>query len=475
MNTFSQAVTARKNSAMTRTTNGMRTPVSTNSAVLDLFGKIGSARKVDLTKEFAAAFAENEDQAIRVLLWARDIRGGAGERETFRKLLQAIERLNPALANRLMPKIPLLGRADDLFSYQDPLNRKSAIEFYAHCLMAGEGLFFKWAPREKSTKRKIAYELRNALGMSPKDYRKFLSSNTNVVEQQMCAKEWKSINFSHVPSLASSRYQKAFGRNASEQYAEYIRELQKPQDQRNPKVKINAGAVYPYDVVKSLKFGNGAVADAQWEALPNFVGDAKILPLVDVSGSMSVGSGVTGVTCLDIAIGLGMYLSSKTSSDFKDMFMTFSTRPKIEVLKGSLQNKYKQLSRANWEMSTNLHGAFEELLRVATKGNVAPENMPDTILILSDMQFNQCVRHDDTALQMIRRKYKGAGYKVPNIVFWNLNSKTTGSPVKMDDKGVALVSGFSPAIMAQVLGADPDEFTPLAMMLKTIMSERYDY
>lgn len=475
MNTFSQAVTARNNSAMTRTTNGMRTPVSTNSAVLDLFGKIGSARGVDLTKEFAAAFAENEDQAVRVLLWARDIRGGAGERGTFRKLLQAIERMNPALANRLMPKIPLLGRADDLFSYQDPLNRQAAIEFYAHCLLAGEGLFFKWAPREKSTKRKIAYELRKALGMSPKDYRKFLASNTNVVEQQMCAKDWKSINFSHVPSLASSRYQKAFGRNAPDQYAAYIRELQKPQDQRDPKVKINAGAVYPYDVVKSLKRGNAAVADAQWEALPNLVGDAKILPLVDVSGSMGVGSGVTGVTCLEIAIGLGLYLSSKTSSDFKDMFMTFSATPKIEVLRGSLQNKYNQLSRANWDMNTNLHKAFEELLRVATNGNVAPENMPDTILILSDMQFDQCVRYDDTALQMIRRKYADAGYKVPSIVFWNLSARTTGSPVKMDDRGVALVSGFSPAIMAQVLGADPEEFTPMAMMLRTIMSERYDY
>lgn len=224
-----------------------------------------------------------------------------------------------------------------------------------------------------------------------------------------------------------------------------------------------------------MRKGNAAVADAQFAALPNFVGDAKILPLVDVSGSMNstIGGGVT--TALDVAISLGLYLSSNTSSDFKDMFVTFSSRPKIEVLKGTLSQKFAQMSRANWEMSTNLHGAMEEILRVATSNEVSAENMPDVLLILSDMQFDACARYDDSAMDMIKRKFASAGYKMPNIVFWNLTAAATNTPVKTNDKGVALVSGFSPAIMGAVLGADTDEFNPYNMMLKVIMSDRYNH
>lgn len=477
MKKFSDAVAATKSAEVSRTWNGMKAFATSDSKVLDLFGKIGNARKngADLAGLFGAATAENEEQAIRVLLWARDVRGGAGERNTFRKLLQALEKANPALAGRLMHKIPVLGRVDDLFAYQDPINRAAALEFFADGLRAGDGLFFKWAPREKSAKKAIAFELMKVLEMNAREYRKFLADNTNVVETAMCAKEWNSINFSHVPSLAAARYQKAFTKNAGNHYAAYIRELQKPEAERDPKVKINAGAVYPYDVVKSLRMGNSAVADAQFAALPNFVGDAKILPVVDVSGSMGVSIGGGTTTAMDVAISLGLYLSSNTSSDFKDMFVTFSSNPKIEVLKGTLSQKYAQLSRANWSMSTNLHGAMEEILRVAKSGKVAPKNMPDVLLILSDMQFDAGIRHDDTALNMVKRKFADAGYRMPQIVFWNLSAAADNTPVKTNDRGVALVSGFSPAIMSVVLGADPEEFTPMNMMLKTIMSERYDF
>lgn len=473
---FSDAVASEKSAEISRTANGMKAFATSDSKVLDLFGKVGSARqaKANLAGDFAAALAEDENLAIRALLWSRDVRGGAGERKVFRDLLVSLEKTNPTLAQRIMPKIPMLGRADDLFSYNDPINRKLALEMFADGLRAGDGLFFKWSPREKSAKSHIAKELMAVLDMTPREYRKFLADNTKVVETLMCAKDWSSINFSHVPSLAAARYQKAFGKNAGEQYSAYIRELQKPQEERDPKVKINAGAVYPYDVVKSLRMGNHAVADAQFEALPDFVGDAKILPMVDVSGSMSCPA-ASGVTCMDVAISLGLYLSSKTSSDFKDMFLTFSQNPKIQVLKGNLSQKYVQLSNADWGMNTNLHSAFSEVLRVAIDNRVSAENMPDTILILSDMQFDQCQTWDGTAMGMIKRKFAGAGYKVPNIVFWNLSAAYPSSPVKTNDKGVALVSGFSPAVMASVLGADPEEFTPYNMMLKTIMSDRYDF
>lgn len=214
MKKFSEAVAEVKSKEISRTWNGMKAFATTDSKVLDLFGKIGNARgKVDLSAYMAAALAENEDQAIRVLLWARDVRGGAGERETFRQLIQFIEKSNPTLAGKLMYKIPFLGRFDDLFAYKNPINRKNALEFYAEALIAGDGLAAKWSPREKSAKKAIAFELMKVLKMTSREYRKFLAEHTNVVESLMCAKNWDGINFSHIPSLASARYQKAFGRN----------------------------------------------------------------------------------------------------------------------------------------------------------------------------------------------------------------------------------------------------------------------
>lgn len=474
MNTFSTAVAKAQSEEVSRTENGMKAYATSDLKILDLFGKIGSGRGRDMTRDFMAALGEDENLAVRVLLWARDARGGAGERGTFRSLLTKLEDGNPNLAGRIMHKVPFLGRWDDLFAYRDPINRKAALRMYADALMDGNGLAAKWAPREKSTKKEIAVELRKFMGLDPKSYRKILVQNTEVVESKMCAKDWKGINFSHVPSLAAARYQKAFGRNAGEHYAAYIRELQKPQDQRDPKVKINAGAVYPYDVVKSLRHGNAAVADAQFEALPNYVGDTKILPMVDVSGSM--GAPLAGNTsAMDVAISLGLYLSDRTSSDFKNMFLTFSGQSKIQTLKGTLSQKFQQLSRAEWGMNTNLHSAFEAILTVAKSGGVSQENMPDYVLILSDMQFDSCVRHDDNALGMIKRKYSDAGYTMPKVIFWNLTARADNTPVKTNDKGVALVSGFSPAVMATVLGADPEEFSPWNMMMQVIMNERYDY
>jgi hypothetical protein len=326
----------------------------------------------------------------------------------------------------------------------------------------------------------VAVELTRYLGLSPKAYRKLIVGLTNVVETQMCAKEWEAINFSHVPSVASARYQKAFGRNAKESYAAYIAELKKPVAERaDPKVKINASAVYPYDVVKSVIKGNAAVADEQWKALPNYIGDAKVLPMVDVSGSMgSLWYSHGDLQPIDIAVSLGLYCADKNTGVFKDLFLTFSGKPKMEHLKGTLSQKMTQMSKANWEMNTNLHAAFDEILKIAVNGKVAQEDMPDMLLILSDMQFDACTRYDDTAMQMIKRKYKDAGYNVPKIVFWNLSSygKENGNtPVKFDKNGTAHVSGFSPSVMKHVLADDLEEFTPYNVMVKTLMNDRYAY
>jgi len=439
---FVNAVKKAQAKAPARTANGMKARATSKSPVLDLFGLIGSARGTDITKQFVASLVENQDLTLRMLLWARDIRGGAGERATFRNLLSALEATDPTLAGKLMSKVPELGRWDDLFTYKDPTNRQKAFAFIREALANKDGL--------------------------------------NVVESKMCAKEWEAINFSHVPSLASARYQKAFGRNAKDAYSAYIAELKKPVEQRDPNVKINAGAVYPYDIVKSVVKGNAAVADEQWKALPNFIGDARIMPMVDVSGSMgSLGySYGSQLSPIDIAVSLGLYCADKNTGDFKDLFLTFSGKPKMEHLKGTLSQKMKQMAKAHWEMNTNLHAAFDEILKIAVNGKVAEKDMPQMLLILSDMQFDQCTRYDDSAMQMIKRKYEAAGYNVPKIVFWNVSmvGKENGNtPVKFDERGTAHISGFSPAIMKSVLANDLEDFTPYNVMVKALMNDRYAY
>jgi hypothetical protein len=313
--------------------------------------------------------------------------------------------------------------------------------------------------------------------MTPKQYRKSLVALTKVVETQMCAGDWDNINFSHVPSVAARQYKKAFNRHTPA-FAEYVAKLVSG----DKTVKVNASAIFPHDVLKGVINTYGpskldkAETDhviAQWDALPNYVGDASIMPIVDVSGSMSCPAGKnSNVTCMDVSISLGLYLADKNKGVFKDTFLTFSDKPQLVTLKGNIVDKVAQMSKSDWNMSTNLHAAMDKILDVAVKGNVPASDMPAMLLILSDMQFNQCARYDDTAMQMIERKFADAGYTVPQIVFWNLNS-SDNVPVKADKSGAALVSGFSPSIMTSLLAADLDQFTPEGIMLKTVMSDRY--
>lgn len=472
MNTFVDAV---KNQEA-RTANGMKARKSTANALVDLFFKAGASRGKNISKEFTAALAENEDLALRLALWLRDVRGGAGERELFRQIMVHLEGTRPDLAAKLLAKVPEVGRWDDLFVFKTSALKSQAYTMLGDALRAKNGLAAKWTPRKGDT----AVEIRKFFGMSPKFYRKSLVEMTKVVEQNMCAKEWDDINFSHVPSVAAARYKKAFFRNTPE-YAKYVAALVKGDD---PKVKVNAGAVFPYDVLKGVigSYANNfnatqlALVEKQWDALENFIGDANVLPLVDVSGSMSCRAGGGGsqsaTTCMDVAVSLGLYMADKNKGKFKDTFLTFSGTPELLHLKGNIVQKCQQMTSSNWGMNTDLVKAMDKILSTAVKGGVPQEEMPEMLLIMSDMQFDQCARFDDSAMQMIARKFEAAGYEIPKIVFWNLNS-ADNVPVKYDTRGVALVSGFSPAIMVAVLGGDTEKFTPEAIMMKALMNDRY--
>jgi hypothetical protein len=476
MSTFVNAVVNQS----ARTENGMKARQSTANAVTDLFFKIGAMRGQNVIPAWTAAKVQNPELATRVALWARDVRGGAGERKIFRDILVDLANSDKSRAIALGRKVPELGRWDDLLVLVGTDLETFAFEEIRIALEDSNGLCAKWMPRQGP----VAAKLRAHLGWTPKFYRKRLVELTKVVETQMCAKDWDNINFNHVPSVASARYKKAFSRH-TEKYKEWTAALVSKDPEVQKTVKVNAGAVYPYDVLKGVinHYGQYGVANldhivAQWDALPNYVGDANVLPLVDVSGSMTSLAGgwqsKSGVTCLEVAVSLGLYLADKNTGKFKDTFLTFSSSPQLLHLKGNILDKCKQMISSKWEMSTNLHRAFDKILQTAVEGNVPQSEMPGMLLILSDMQFDSCTRFDDSAMEMIARKYIDNAYNVPNIVFWNLNAHDN-VPAKFDEKGVALVSGFSPAIVKGVLAADLDDFTPEAIMLKTIMSERYDY
>ena len=470
MNTFVQNIGAE----MTQTANGMDAYVGTLNAATDLFYKIGASRGQDVTPLFAKAFAENRELALRIVQWARDVRGGAGERKIYRDILQWLETRDPKAAKDLIYKTPEVGRWDDLlvFRYDESL-RNEAFALIHTALTFGDGLAAKWMPR----KGPEAIALRQFMGMSPKQYRKTLVGLTNVVETLMCAKKWDSIDFGKLPSLASTRYKGAFYRNATEAYKAYAERLAKGED------KVNAGAVYPYQVLAGLIGGyvprelnatERQVVLSQWNALPNYMDGTNALALVDVSGSMTcpVGGGSTKARCLDVAVSLGLYIADKNTGAFKDTFLTFSYAPQLVHLKGDILQKVDQMSRSDWEMNTDLSAAMAKILSHAKTFKVPQADMPSMLLILSDMQFDHCVRFGGTALDSARAQFEAAGYEMPKVVFWNLNSYDN-VPARFNEQGVALISGFSPAVMKGVLSAKLESFTPEAIMLQTVMVDRY--
>jgi hypothetical protein len=451
-----------------RTENGMKAQESTMSALVDLFYIVGASRGKNLSRQFESALQDNEDLALRVALWARDCRGGAGERAVFAFLLQHLELSRPEFLvdSKFLDKVPEMGRWDDLLTVTEPRVKAKAFGLIQAALARGDGLCAKWMPR----KGKIARELREFLGLSPKAYRKTLVALSNTVEQKLCAREFTAINYAHVPSLAMSRYMKAFSKNDAERFVAYRNALVKGE------TKVNAKGVYPYDIIKSLKAGGDKdVNNEQWKALPDYMDGTNVLPLVDVSGSMHCAAGKNpNLQCIDVALSLGLYCADKNKGAFKDMFLTFSERSELLTLKGTLSQKMDQMNRSRWDMNTNIHKAFEQILFTAKAGVVPQTDMPAVLLILSDMQFDQCAHHDDSAMQMIERKYADAGYKVPVIVFWNLNGRDN-KPVSFDKKGTALVSGFSPAIMKAVLSADFDDISPESIVRDAVGTPRYDY
>lgn len=488
MPTFSAAVTKETKSQKTTTTNGMRARVTTANNCVDFFFKVGASRGKDVTSMFLSAYQENPEIALRIMMWLRDIRGGAGERELFRQLLSYIESHIDVIFKKeelvaVLNKVPEIGRWDDLFGMKESFARKHVLDMIANGVDEENGLLGKWLPREKSANKSFAVAVMEHLGLTPRQYRKLLVKMTNVVETPMCAGEWDTINFNHVPSKAANMYKTAFYRHTEESgaYRKYVESLLKG----DAGVKVNAAAIFPHDVIKDIianysmtKFSSTELGliQAQWDALPDYMDGQNILPIVDTSGSMFWESARVKGTKLfagHIAQSLGLYCADKNKGAFKDLIMQFNSTPNLSTFVGSIVAKAAKLRGMDVGGSTNITAAIKKILEIGIKNNVPESEMPKVLLIMSDMQFDQCASEPDaSAIKIIKKEYKVAGYEMPKVVFWNL-AAYDNVPVKFNKSGTALVSGYSPSLLKSILKGDLEDFTPMNVMLETIMSDRY--
>ena len=451
VNATKQKDTLTENMAVTHSTS--------LNTVVDLFFIAGASRSLTdarIKQMLEKSWAEDPLLTMKVIFWAGNCRGGAGERRFFRLALKwAEENYEDSLVKNLA-LVPQFNRWDSLFH----LKFENIINLIHKGLKKKDGLLGKWLPRKKQYGN-LASEIRKDMKMTPKQYRKMVVELSKTVEQQMCAKNWPDINYSHVPSVAMNKYRKAFFRNDNTRFAQFIAKAVKGE------TKINAAVLFPYQLFQAMERGEDKNAiEAQWKALPDYLKDTdeKILPVCDVSGSMQ------GLP-LAISVSLGLYLSERNKSIFKDAFVTFSGSPTMEYLKGTVVQRMKQLEEAHWDGNTDLNAVFELLLKRAVAESVPESEMPTMILIISDMEFDGCAQL--TNYENIVKKYTSAGYTIPKIVFWNVNAHSGRNvPVSAKSKNVALVSGATAAVIKGVLTGK--DFSPYGIMLETLDNAVYD-
>ena len=479
--TFINALESQLNE--TTTANCAKAYKSTLNKCLDLFGKIAACRNDvgQAQKLFAHAYKEDPETATRILFWARDIRGGQGERTVFRTLFKYLVEETPEIGGKLIELVPVYGRWDDLLILEDTSLWNNVLEVIKSQLNADNvlsasggniSLVAKWLPSinasSKDSKR-LGRKIASHLGWTERQYRQNLSklrAKIKIVETAMCSKEWSAIDYSKVPSRAAFMYRKAFAKQDATRYTEYLSAVEKGE------AKINASTLYPYDIVNQYLYKgarNDKTIDLQWEALPNYMEGNEFNGLVvaDVSGSMM------GMP-MAVSISLAMYISERNSSPvWKDKFITFSAQPELQSIVGStIGKRIDNLSRAAWSMSTDLMAVFKTILEAAEKNSVAPEDMPQKLIIVSDMQFDvACHSNKRTNFEQIQKLYRKAGYELPNVIFWNVNAIGGNVPMTVDDMGTCLVSGCSPSILKSILTGN--SITPIDTMNDTVYSERY--
>lgn len=495
---------ARQENNFTLTENLAVALKSTGNPLLDLFSQVGAIRAKDyeeVSEMFQDAFSEDKLLSTKLIFFARNIRGGLGERETARKMLRSLALSNPEIVIKNLNLIPLFGRYDDMYSFvgtpvedamwtllawtikQDMINMKAGKPVT---------LCSKWLKSiNTSSKESIALGKLTAkqFGMTEKQYRKTLSqlrAYIHVIERTMSAQDWTDIAYAQVPSHAMKNYRKAFSRHDGTRFGEYIENVKKGDE------KIHSGTLYPYDILVAagltynrfhgndhFTINDDPVLEQQWKVLPNYIKKAiNALVMADTSGSMQ------GLP-MCVSISLAIYLAERNTGAYKNLFMTFSEHPEFVELKGrTLKEKVECVS--SLVANTDLEAAMDEILRVAVENKVSQDEMPKYLIICSDMYFDgigstitdggwygdRTPKSKTTFHQSMKAKFANFGYELPIIIYWNLSERAPAVQSKATDEGVILVSGASPSTFRDIiknLGT-----TPLEFMYETLNNEMYD-
>ena len=489
LNVFAAAL--KGESRRTLTENGAEALNSTGEEVLDLFSVIGALRGTDelrIYRLFEDAYRLDPLLTAKTLIYGRDIRGGLGERETFRKILKYAAQTHPEMVEPNIHLIGLYGRFDDLYSLiatkcEDKMweYMKSLFAADLELMEAGQpcSLLAKWmkTPDASSpTTKRLGIITARRLGYSVYDFKRKLRAlrkYLDVVEIKMSARRWEEIDYSAVPSNAMMKHRQAFWKHDEEGMKKFIESLEKGE------TKINASTLYPYDLVEKV-FGNRAwgydgyrfnedpVIEAQWKALPNYVEPGtNAIVIADTSGSM------TGRP-MNSAIGLAIYFAERNIGPYHNLYMSFSDRSTVHEINGvTLAQKIASINMSDWGGSTNLEAAFMHILDIAIKNEIPTSEMVKSIVVITDMEINPYnVDGDWTFYDEMRTRYYQHGYEIPNVVFWNVNSRNDTYLADSTRKGVQLVSGQSVSTFKNLIGSIG--MTPVEMMLKVLNGGRYD-
>lgn len=482
MSSFAEAM---KNEAkFTRTENGAVALNTTSDARLDLFSTIGSLREADDTRVqslFAEAYRQDHLSTAKILFYARDIRGGLGERKVFRTLLRYAAEYHPEAIRPNLDLVGVFGRYDDLYVLiGTPLENdmwdamKKQFEEDLKNLNDGKAisLLAKWiktADASSAETRRIGILTAQKLGYPVYNFKRIVRSmrrKIKVVESLMSAGRWDEIQYSEVPSRAMMIYRKAFMRHDEERFNSFINKAV------TGEAKINASTLFPYDIVEKFMYGHESskVLEAQWKALPDYVEKGtNALVMADTSGSMTCYGGRPMAT----SVGLAIYFAERNVGAYHNLFMSFSGEADIVVLRGeTLEQKINNVKRTHWEQNTNLKAAFDKVLDIAKKNDIPQDEMPKAIVVISDMEIDRCGNREWTFYDKMAAKFAKHGYVIPNIIFWNVNSRHDIFHADKDRKGVQLASGQSVTVFRQIL--QNLGYNPVEAMENTINSERYE-
>ena len=506
MNTFLNGLQVANNFA--RTENGAITHKSTMSGLMDMFAMGAAYRsrsEEDCILLFKNAYLEDPTYALKCLFYISDCRGGQGERRFFRVCAKWLASYDTEAMRRNLIHIPEYRRWDDLFIFIGTPLEKDALAIVKHQLALDvqcktPSLLGKWMPSENTSSsktRKTALAVRKYLGMTPRQYRKTLSvlrARINVLERLMSEGRWDEIEFDKIPSKAGLKYKNAFARHDIERMKSE-KNVQSYEDFAKDTTKtVNAKTLYPYEVVdKAVEVMGGysgriasmdntdrLMVNKYWANLADYFNGASLnaLAVVDTSGSMN---GHDAAAPINVAISLGLYCAEKAKGPFAGHYISFSSRPQLIKTDGvDFCDKVHRIYRTNLCENTDIEATFDMLLNTAIQNRCSQDDLPQNIIVISDQEFDAArgarsywgysnnSKNVRTLMEDIEAKWQAMGYKMPNLVFWNVAARNNNIPMEIKD-GVSFVSGMSPVIFEQIM----KNKTAYDLVFDKLNSERY--